>query len=241
MADHPTASPADQPKTGQTTATTAQPASTTTAAPALPPTGLDPRRAQDIGPTFESFMSPWQQEAEESDTPATTPTQFRSTAPSLTRAQREAAGHRGVGQIRFRNDLSRAYVDVKIEGIDVSTINMFHIHCGKPGILGPILVDFSLATDLQKSFSKGVFSVEVTDDLIVKTIGHSHNLTDAFLMGCFIPEPSPGGVKPPKVTTVAGMLTLARAGEIYFNLHTTAQTYYGDLRGQIEPAANAAR
>ncbi len=161
MADHPTASPADPPKTGQTTATTA---STTTAAPAPLPTGLDPRRGQDIGPTFESFMSPWQQEAEESTTPASTPAEFRSTAPSLTRAQREAAGHRGVGQIRFRNDLSRAYVDVKIEGIDASTINMFHIHCGKPGILGPILVDFALATDLQKTFAKGVMSVEVTDD-----------------------------------------------------------------------------
>jgi CHRD domain len=230
--DHPVASPADQPKTG---AATAQPASTTTIVPAPPATGLDPRRGEEIGPTFESFMSPWQQEAEESSTPATTPAEFRSTAPSLTRAQREAAGHRGVGQIRFRNDLSRAFVDVKIEGIDPSTINMFHIHCGKPGILGPILVDFALATDLQKSFSKGVLSVEVTDDLIVKTIGHSHSLTDAFLMGCFIPEVSPGSAKPPKVTTVSGMLTLARAGEIYFNLHTTGQTYYGDLRGQIYP------
>ncbi len=236
MADHPTASPADQPKTGQATTATA---STTTAAP--PPTGLDPRRGQDIGLTFESFMSPWQQEAEESDTPAAAPAEFKSTAPSLTRAQREAANHRGVGLIRFRNDLSRAYVDVKIEGIDPATINLFHIHCGKPGILGPILVDFALATDLQKSFSKGVFSVEVTDDLIVKTIGHSHDLMDAFLMGCFIGEASPGGVKPPKVTTVAGMLTLARAGEIYFNLHTTGQAYYGDLRGQIYPPANAAR
>jgi hypothetical protein len=241
MADHPTASPADQPKTGQTTGATAQPASTTTLVPAPPATGLDPARGQDIGPTFESFMSPWQQEAEESDTPALTSPTFRSTTPSLTRAQREAAGHRGVGLIRFRNDLSRAYVDVKIEGIDPSTINMFHIHCGKPGILGPILVDFALATDLQKSFSKGVLSVEVTDDLIVKTIGHSHDPTDAFLMGCFIGEPSPGGIKPAKFTTVAGMLTLARAGEIYFNLHTTGQTYYGDLRGQIYPSASAAR
>ena len=35
-------------------------------------------------------------------------------------------------------------------------------------------------------------------------------------------------------------LTLALAGEIYFNLHTTAQTYYGDLRGQIYPSANTA-
>jgi hypothetical protein len=132
-------------------ASTEQAASTTTtAAPAPPPTALDQRRGQAIGFTFMSFMSPWQQEAEESDMPPTAPAEFRSTAPSLTRAQREAAGHRGVGQIRFTNDLSRAYVDVKIEGIDASTINLFHIHCGKPGILGPILVDFSLATDIKR-------------------------------------------------------------------------------------------
>ncbi len=220
---------------------TAQAASTPTAAPAPPPTALDPRRGQDIGFTFTSFLSPWQQEAEESDMPPTTPAEFRSTAPSLTRAQREAAGHRGVGQIRFTNDLSRAYVDVKIEGIDASTINLFHIHCGKPGILGPILVDFSLATDIKKSFSKGVLSVEVTDDLIVKSIGHSHNPTDALLNGCFILGQGTPGTKPAKFTTVAGMLTLALQGEIYFNLHTTAQTFYGDLRGQIYPPANASR
>jgi hypothetical protein len=237
MAEPPAASPADPSKTGQATA--AQPASTTAPAPAPASTGLDPRRGEEIGPTFLSYMSPWQQEAEESDTPPTTPPSFRSTAPSLTRAQREAAGHRGVGLIRFRNDLSRAYIDVKIEGIDPSTINLFHIHCGKPGILGPILLDFALATDLQKSFSKGMLSVEVTDDLIVKTIGHAHNPMDAFLNGCFVGEVSPGGVKPPKVTTVAGMLPLARQGEIYFNLHTTAQTYYGDLRGQIYPTVPA--
>jgi uncharacterized protein YceK len=236
--DHPAA---DSSKAGQAAATTAQPAATTTPAPVAPAAGLDLRRGQDIGYTFESFMSPWQQEADESDTPATAPKEFRSTAPSLTRAQREAAGHRGVGVIRFRNDLSRAYVDVKIEGIDVSTINLFHIHCGKPGVLGPIFVDFALATDLQKSFSKGVLSVEVTDDLIVKSIGHSHNPTDALLNGCFVLGEGTPGAKPAKFTTVAGMLTLALQGEIYFNLHTTAQTYYGDLRGQIYPPGNAAR
>jgi hypothetical protein len=239
MADHPAASSASPPATGQTAA--AQPASTTSFVPAPAPTGLDPARGQILGISFESYMSPWQQEAEESDTPSAAPAEFKSTAPSLTRAQREAANHRGVGLIRFRNDLSRAYVDVKIEGIDPATINLFHIHCGKPGILGPILVDFGLATDLKKTFSNGgVMSVEVTDDLIVKSIGHAHNPLDALVNGCLIPEVSPGA-KPPKVTTVAGMLTLARAGEIYFNLHTTAQTYYGDLRGQIFPTPSSAR
>ena len=29
---------------------------------------------------------------------------------------------------------------------------------------------------------------------------------------------------------------LAEQGELYFNLHTTGQTYFGDIRGQIHPA-----
>jgi hypothetical protein len=32
------------------------------------------------------------------------------------------------------------------------------------------------------------------------------------------------------------MAQLARAGELYFNLHTTGQTYFGDMRGQIHRA-----
>jgi hypothetical protein len=80
-----------------------------------------------------------------------------------------------------------------------------------------------------------VLSVEVTDDLIVKSIGHSHNPTDALLNGCFILGQETPGTKPAKFTTVAGMLTLDLQGEIYFNLHTTAQTFYGDLRGQLSP------
>lgn len=213
---------------------TAAPAAGATA-PALPAAALDPRRGQEIGLGFQAFLSPWQEGGEESDTPGTVPSVFRSTTPSLTRAQREAAGHRGVGVIRFTNDLSRAFVDVRVEGVDVSTINMFHIHCGKPGILGPILVDFSLATDLKKSFSGGVFSIEITDDLIVKTSAHGHGPVDAFTMGCAIHSPSLAGLTPVKVMTVAGMADIAMERELYFNLHTTGQTYFGDMRGQIYP------
>jgi hypothetical protein len=55
-------------------------------------------------------------------------------------------------------------------------------------------------------------------------------------MGCLIPSPTLLTGKPPKVSTVAGMAQLARDGELYFNLHTTGQTYFGDIRGQIYAA-----
>lgn len=118
---------------------------------------------------------------------------------------------------------------------------MFHIHCGKPGILGPILVDFSVATDLQKNVADGLFSVEIRNEHIVKTVDHGHGLVGAVTMGCVIPSPSLGSAKPSKVSTVAGMARLAADGELYFNLHTTGQTYYGDMRGQIHPAEKSAR
>jgi hypothetical protein len=205
------------------------------AQPATP--ALDPSRGKEIGLVFEAYLSPHQEGDEESATPSSTPKQFRSTTPSKTRDEREAAGHRAHGQLRFTKDFSRAYVDVKIEGVDLKTVNLFHIHCGKPGILGPILVDFAQITDIQKNIEDGMFSVEIKNEHIVKTAQHGHGAVAAFTMGCIIPSPSLGSMKPTKVSTVGGMAQIALEGELYFNLHTTGQTYFGDLRGQIRPAS----
>jgi hypothetical protein len=40
---------------------------------------------------------------------------------------------------------------------------------------------------------------------------------------------------PLKVSTIAGMAAFAKQGNLYFNLHTTGQTYFGDIRGQLQP------
>jgi hypothetical protein len=208
--------------------------STANASPPPAAAELDPSRGSELGLVFESYLSPEQEPEEEAATPKTTPKQFRSTTPSMTRAERVEAKHRGHGQLRFNKDLSRAFVDVRIEGIDPKTINMFHIHCGMPGILGPILLDFSHATDIPNNFTDdGVFSVEITNEHLVATSEHGHGLIAEFTAGCFIPSPSLGSVAPTKVSTVAGMAQIARQGELYFNLHTTGHTYYGDIRGQL--------
>lgn len=198
----------------------------------IAPAALNPSRGSEIGRTYEAFLSPHQEPDEESNTPAQTPAMFKSTQPSLTRDQRAAAGHRGHGVVRFSKDLSRAWVDVAVEGLKVADINMFHIHCGKPGILGPILVDFSLLTDIQQNFADGVFSVEVTNAAITGTTAAAHGAIGAFTAGCVIPSPSLSGLAPTKASTVAGMATIAEEGELYFNLHTKGQTYFGDIRGQ---------
>jgi hypothetical protein len=33
------------------------------------------------------------------------------------------------------------------------------------------------------------------------------------------------------------MAYIAQQGELYFNLHTTGQTFFGDIRGQLYPMA----
>lgn len=200
------------------------------------PVSLEPGEGGQIGEAYEAFLSPHQEPAEESDTPKGTPPMFQSTAPSKDRNARAAAGHRGHGKVRFSKDLSRAWVDVKIEGVKVEDINMFHIHCGQPGILGPILVDFSHATDITDNFNDdGVFSVEIGNAELDATTHSGHGPVAAFANGCVIQSPSLSGLKPSKVSTIAGMAHIAREGELYFNLHTTGQTYYGDIRGQLLP------
>lgn len=188
---------------------------------------LDPARGQEIGAVFEAFLSPHQEPGEEEDTPGWTPSQFKSTAASVPRSQRPSRGH---GTLRFTRDLSKAYVDVKLEGAKLGDVIMFHIHCGKPDMLGPIMVDLALSGDLAQNLGDGVFSAVVTNVEIEKTIESGHGLVGAFLSGC----PIVAGL-PDKVKTVAGMEHIARQHELYFNLHTKGQTYFGDMRGKLQP------
>ena len=192
------------------------------------PIELNPSRGKEIGSIFEAFLSPQQEGGEEEDTPALTPSQFKSTAPSVARNERPSRGH---GVLAFTNDLSKAYVHVAIEGVKVEDIIMFHIHCGRPGQLGPIIVDFALMGNLQGYWADNVLALEVTNEDIVATTEHGEGLVGAFTAGCPIVTTVPMD----KVKTVAGMETIARQGELYFNLHTKGQTFFGDIRGQLLP------
>lgn len=194
---------------------------------------LDVNKGEEIGSVYEAYLSPQQEPGEEENTPKLTPKAFKSTEPSTPRNQRKSRGH---ATLRFTKNLSKVYVDVKVEGVDVQKVSMFHIHCGKPDLLGPILVDFAFSGDIQKNLSDGIFSVELTNEDIEKVLSSKHNhggVVAAFTLGCPI---IPGGSD--KVKTIAGMEHIARQSELYFNLHTKGQTYFGDMRGQIHPLKN---
>lgn len=199
--------------------------------PVAMPLVLNTTVGQEVGSVYEAYLSPHQEPDEEQNTPEMTPKQFKSTAPSKDREQRVSKGH---GVIRFSKDLSRAWVDVKVENVNAADVNMFHIHCGKPDMLGPILVDFAQARELSQELADGVLSIEVSNELIAKTSHTGHGLVGAMTVGCPVDPDQPMFGK---VKTVAGMEHIARKSELYFNLHTKGQTFYGEMRGQVHPVA----
>src|ERR1041384_2502757 len=101
----------------------------------------DPAQGAAAFTVYEGWMSPQQQPGDESAAPKllSKATGLQATEPSVPREQRKS---RGWGQLRFTKDLTRAYVDVEVAGVNPADIVMFHIHCGPPGVLGPIIVDF---------------------------------------------------------------------------------------------------
>ena len=189
--------------------------------PSAPARADDPALGATTFTVYDAFMSPAQEPGEESETPKLLEKQLGATKPSTPRAQRTSRGH---GKIRFARDLTTAYVDVEIKGVDPSDILMFHIHCGPPGGLGPILVD------LGTKFVNGKLATKITNE----NINFASMLPKGFKFK--LPESCPiePGF-PVQVTTVGGMEHLARKGVLYFNLHTKAHTFYGEMRGQIYP------
>ena len=187
---------------------------------------LRPSLGDAPGAVFQGWLSPHQQAGEEEDIPRLTPKQFKSTTPSTDRADRPSRGH---GTLTFNRDFSKAYAHVKLEGVKLDEINMFHIHCGRPGQLGPIIVDFGMGHDLIEEFADGEVFFEIDNHDIVAVTEHGHGLVGALTAGCPIVASIPND----KVKTVAGMANIAFQRELYFNLHTTSQTYFGDVRGQL--------
>lgn len=178
--------------------------------------------------TYESFMSPAQQPGEESEVPKPLEKSLGATKPSTPRAQRTS---RGWGKVRFTRDFTSALIDVEIKNVDPDDIIMFHIHCGPPGVLGPILVDLGKFGLLSQKLANGKLSVKISND----------DLTWASMLPkkgqqITLPESCPVDIGfPTQTKTLVGMEYLARKGLLYFNLHTHAHTYYGEMRGQLYP------
>lgn len=195
----------------------------------LPAQAKDPAQGATTYTVYEAYMSPQQQPGEETEVPKPLEKSLGATAPTVSREQRTS---RGWGQIRFAKDLSKAYVDVEITGVKAEDILMFHIHCGPPGLLGPIIVDFGESESPAKTLANGKMTLELTN----KNITFVKDMPKG-LKGLTLPESCPiePGM-PVQAKTIAALEYLARKGVLYFNLHTKRATYYGEMRGQIYPA-----
>lgn len=197
------------------------------ASPASPVHADDPALGATTYTVYEAFLSPAQEPGEESETPKLLEKSLGATKPSTPRAQRTSRGH---GRIRFTRDLSAALVDVEIKGVDPADILMFHIHCGPPGGLGPVVVDFGKFGALSTKLAAGKLSVKVGNEDINFVSMLPKGFKPALPESCPV---EPGF--PTQVKTIAGLEYLARKGVLYFNLHTKAHTYYGEMRGQVYP------
>jgi hypothetical protein len=147
---------------------------------------------------------------------------------------------KGFGHLRFPKNLSAGNVDIQLEGIDPANVTAFHIHCGSPGVLGPIIVDFSQFGELNRTIKNGHFTATVVNQglTFVKQppIPPRPGSTASTLP---LPEGCPSDINFPvqQVNTIAGLEALAREGALYFNLHTKGHEFFGELRGQVYPIA----
>ncbi|AKF87321.1 hypothetical protein MFUL124B02_41315 [Myxococcus fulvus 124B02] len=187
----------------------------------------DPALGASTFTVYEAFLSPAQEPGEESEVPKLLEKSLGATAPSTPREARKSRGH---GVLRFSKDLTRAYVEVEMTGVNPSDILMFHIHCGAPGVLGPVVVDFGELGNLSKTLANGRWSVELTN-ANVTFVKEMKGIKPG------LPESCPAELGFLSQTrTLASLESLARKGVLYFNLHTKAHTYYGEMRGQLYAA-----
>lgn len=190
--------------------------------------------ASDVGFVYQAFPSPQQQSGEEEDTPPLTPPQFLSTEPSVPREDRISSAH---AVLEFTNDLSRAYLHVEIANINPEDIVMVHLHCGVPGHLGPIMVDFGMMGNVQDYFADSRLTVEITNADLERVVDSGSGLVGGFTAGC--PVETEGltdqilVVPSSSIVTIAGMERIARQNQLYLNIHTAGQTFFGDTRGMF--------
>lgn len=149
---------------------------------------------------------------------------------------------KGYGRLKFPRNLSYSKVDVQVVGIDPANVTAFHIHCGAPGVLGPIVVNLGQFGDLKNTLSTGKFSATVVNKGLtfvkqapIPPKPGSGKLTLPLPEGC----PSDMNFPVQQIQTIAGLEALAKKGALYFNLHTKGHEFYGELRGQIYPVVSS--
>lgn len=190
------------------------------------PPMLTPADGQTTFFTYEGFLSPMQEPGEETDAPPFGPS---STKEPIKRADRTS---RGFGQIRLTRDLSKGVIDLHFEGVNLDEVTMLHLHCGPPGVLGPIVLDLGALGDIKKELADGKWTVEFTNENLTFITHMPKGLKPRLPEGC----PVDKTFFLTQATTLAALDHLARKGVLYWNLHSTRHAFFGEMRGQIYPS-----
>lgn len=73
---------------------------------------------------------------------------------------------RGVGTLRFAQNLSYGEIELQITGVEPSEITGIHVHCGPPGVLGPIVLNLGQYGTFDQTIVDGKFSARFTNENI---------------------------------------------------------------------------
>jgi CHRD domain len=93
-----------------------------------------------------------------------------------------------------------------------------------------MVVDLGKFGALPKTLADGKLSVQLSNKDITYVKQSANGIKPA------LPESCPIDPGLPTPSTIAALEWLARKGLLYFNVHTKANTFYGEMRGQIYPA-----
>lgn len=177
---------------------------------------------------YEAFCCPQQEPDDEINTPklAAVASGFVSNGNSVPRELRKA---RAYSSLKFRKDLSKCYVYIKIKNVKSSDIKRMHIHVGAPNVLGPIIVKFEALIDIAEELADGSMRITLTNkDIIRFTMGESSEKFPC----CGPCDPVTVNGSLLESSTVAALDYLARNGLLYINFHTDAESFFGLMRGQ---------
>ncbi len=113
----------------------------------------------------------------------------------------------GRAKLEFAKDLSSAEIDIKLR--DASGVTAAHIHCGRAGVNGPVVVVLYGGDPLEVD---GRFlELEIINEDIIPT-----NCAE----------------DGPRISNVAALAAAAADGLLYINVHTIANPP-GEIRGQL--------
>jgi len=136
--------------------------------------------------------------------------------------------------IVFDAYLTQAQITFDLTNLNPSQISAFHLHCGLPGQLGPLVINFGNFGAFTSTFKK----------IGPNTYRFQQTVTDSDIdEQNFPPAPGPvpacagNNIGPAPATSIASLESLGRVGQLYFNVHTGSGTdptfVFALIRGQM--------